>query len=261
MYAPRDESLRAAREAVITDLALTQRDLLAALTEHWEQLADLEMPTGGGCSLLAFAQHVLLEPVVGACALIWSMLETNTSTATADATVAWDEWCPLTSGDGSAVVASELARVGRPAEHVPEDADAAAQLLAAARAALLGCDDGPALVAASIVRTSGWPGATDIIAPIAAQTVDLALRHLDAADPRTDNDELVDLIQTRLMPSDELLIGWARDPSFGTLRDPAGSSRTGAKILNDAADRLIWSLARAAVEVTAARRRGPIADV
>jgi hypothetical protein len=167
--------------------------------------------------------------------------------------MAWDEWCPLTSGDGSAVVAAELARVGRPAANVPEDADAAAQLLAAARAALLGCHDGPALVAASIVRTSGWPGATDIIAPVAAQTVDLALPHLDAADPRTDNDELVDLIQTHLVPSDELLIGWARDPSFGTLRNPAGSSTTGAEMLHDAADRLIWSLVRAAVKVTPAR--------
>lgn len=81
VFAPTDKSLRAARDAIITDLGLTRGDLLAALAERWEQLADLAMPTGRGCSLLAFARHVLQEPVVGACALIWSTLEAAASTA------------------------------------------------------------------------------------------------------------------------------------------------------------------------------------
>lgn len=250
-----DDADHMADDAPVTADEERLRDRAAALADHWEHVADLEMPAGGDCSLLAFARHVLLEPVVGACALIWSTLEATASTAGAEATITWDEWSPVTSGDGSGVVAVELDRLGRSAQHVPADADDAARLLASARAALLGCNDGPALVAASILQVSGWPGPTDIIVSTAAQAVDGALRRIDDVDPETDNDELVDLIQTRLMPSDQLLIGWARNASFGTLSDPAGSSRTGAEMLHDAADRLIWSLTRAAVEVAAAKRR------
>ena len=69
--------------------------------------------------------------------------------------------------------------------------------------------------------------------------------------------ELVDLIQGQLLPRDEVLHGWVGDPSFGTLRDHAGSSRTGAEMLHAAADWLTWSIARAAVEAVAAMRRPP----
>lgn len=258
LYAPTDESLRATRDAVIAELGLTQRDLLTALAEHWDEVANLEMPIDGDCSLLAFARHVLLEPLVGACALIWSTLDSaETTTRGAQARTTWDDWSPVDIDDWSGVVARELSRLAQPVQPVPADADAAADLLASARAALLGPQDGAELIAASIVRTSGWPGETNIVDPIAAQAVASALGRISDIDPATDNEDLVELIQSQLLPRDEILKRWVRDASFGTLRDHAGSSRTGAEMLHTAADWLTWSIARAAVEATAAIRRPP----
>ena len=114
--------------------------------------------------------------------------------------------------------------------------DDAAHLLASARAALLGSRDGPSRVAANIVRTSGWPGRTDIIRPIAAQAADRALRYVDAVDPDTDNDELVYRAQGYIVPSDEVLVGWICDLSFATMSDPSSSSRMGAEMLHSVAD-------------------------
>ena len=259
MLAPTDASLFAASDAIIADLALTERDLLAALADHWEQLADLEMPIDGGCSLLAFARHVLLAPVVGACALIWSRLDVPAAGAPAsdgeEVTISWDEWSPITNDDWGAAAGAELEQLGRPALRDAANADEAAEMLADARAACLGADDGPARVAESIVRASGWPGDTRIIDPVAAQAVDWALEYADDVDPETDNDELVDKIEHLLLPCDEVLVRWVRDPSFGTVSEHSGASRTGADVLHTAADWLVWSIARAAVEATAAAQR------
>lgn len=258
LYAPTNESLRLARDAIIADLGLTAAELLAALAEHWDEVAALEMPTDGSCSLLAFARHVLLEPLVGACAMIWSTLNAEAMSATAGSqiTISWQEWSPVAIDDWVAVVAAELVRLGRPADPVP-DGDLAADLLASARAAVLGSHDGAARVAASIVRTSCWPGPIDIIDPIASAAIAGALVHVDELDPATDNDGLVDLVQGQVLPPDEDLTGWVRDTSFGTLYDHACSARTGADMLQTAADWLTWSIARAALEAAAATRRPP----
>jgi hypothetical protein len=258
LYAPADASLQAARDAIIAELGLTQRELLAALAEHWERLDALEMPSGRGCSLLAFARHVLLEPLVGACALIWSTLDSSSSSArTVEAVISWEEWSPIEIDDWGGVVAVELARLGRPAQDLPADGDEWAELLAAARSTWLEAHDDAPLVAASIVRTSGWPGERDVIDPIAAHAVDRALEHIDEIDPETDNEELVDRIQGLVLPGDDVLLSWVRDTSFGTLRDHAGSARTGAEMLRTAADWLTWSIAQEAVEAVAAMRRPP----
>jgi hypothetical protein len=63
-YAPTDRSVKAAGEAVVAELRLTSSELLSALADHWAEVADSEMPNGGS-SLLAFARHVLLDPVAG----------------------------------------------------------------------------------------------------------------------------------------------------------------------------------------------------
>ena len=163
----------------------------------------------------------------------------------------------MDSDDWSGVVAGELVRLARPVQRVPADCEAADDLLASARAALLGSQGGAERVTASIVRTSGWPGATDIVDQIAAQAVQQALANIDAVDPATDHEELVDLVQSHVLPRDDILIGWLHDSSFGTLHDHPGSSRTGAEMLHAAAYWLTWSIAQAAVQATAALRRPP----
>lgn len=258
-HAPTDRSLKAARDVIVADLRLTPSELLSAVADHWEHLAGLQMPTSGGCSLLAFARHVLLEPVVGACALVWSTLDSMGSNPEATGTFAWGEWSPVPGDNWSDVVSAELARLGQPPRRVPDNGDEASAMLASARAALLEAHD-TTPIAASIVRTSGWPGDASVIAPIARRAVDRAKQHIDDVDTETDNDELVDSIQRRLVPSRAILIGWARDASFGSLSDPGRSSRTGAEMLHEAADRLTWSVARAAVEVVAAKLRPLKAD-
>lgn len=105
----------------------------------------------------------------------------------AQATITWDDWSPVDIDDWSGVVAHELGRLVQPVQRVPADPDAAADRLVSARAALLGSQDGAERVAASIVRTSGWPGETDIVDPIAARAVGCALGHISDIDPATDN--------------------------------------------------------------------------
>ena len=107
--------------------------------------------------------------------------------------------------------------------------------IASARAELIRSREDRGAVAASIVRTSGWPGATEVIVPFVGEALDLALQRSEDVDPESDNDELVDAIQSRL-PDDGTLIEWIRDPSFGTLSDRGGSSRTGVEMLPTAAD-------------------------
>src|ERR1044072_7541545 len=101
------------------------------------------MPGGRGVSLLACARHVLLEPLVGACALIWSTLDaSSSSTAMGEAVISWEEWSPIEIDDWGGVVAVELARLGRPAQDLPADGDEWAELLAAARSKWVEAHDG-----------------------------------------------------------------------------------------------------------------------
>ena len=102
---------------------------------------------------------------------------------------------------------------------------------------------------------TGWPGDTDLIAPLVRRAVDLALQRQKDVDPETDNEQLIEAIQAHLMPDETILIGWIRDPSYGTLSDHDGSSRTGVEMLHTAADWLTWSLARTATEVVQAMRK------
>jgi len=253
-YAPSDASLIAAREAIIADLGLTPGGLLSILADHWEQLAPLEMPLEGECTLLSFARDVLLEPVVGACVHIWSMLDTGSASGPAPAqTLGWDAW---SHGDQwPSVTATELARLGQPVQHVPDDVDEATMLLAAARAAVLQTDDEVAAIAASIVRTMTWPGDPDLVLPLATRAMELARKRLDDINPHIENDHLADEIQSELLPPAHLLIDWIRDPSFGTILDYPRFSRTAAEMLHQAADWLTWTVARDALEVFIAKRQ------
>lgn len=88
--------------------------------------------------------------------------------------------------------------------------------------------------------------------------MDLALQRHKDVDPETDNEQLIEAIQAHLMPDETIMIGWIRDPSYGTLSDHDGSSRTGVEMLHTAADWLTWSLARTATEVVQAMRKGAL---
>jgi hypothetical protein len=164
----------------------------------------------------------LLEPLVGAYALIWSTLDSPASAPAVEAPSSRGEWSPVDRDGWFAAVAAELIRLGHPAPRLPPDADDVAHLLACARAASLRSPDGARLVAASIVRMSGWPGATDIIDPIAARAVDCALEHMDDVDPETDNDALVDTVQDLLFARRR---GLARLGARPVIRCPSRSCR------------------------------------
>jgi len=123
-----------------------------------------------------------------------------------EATIDWAEWTPVMSDDWSGVVAAEMALLGRPTPQLPAGADQCAEVLACSHAMSLGVRGGAARVAASIVRTSGWPGETDTIDPIAGRAVECAMDRVDDVDPESDNAQLVEVIQRRLLPADEVLI-------------------------------------------------------
>jgi hypothetical protein len=74
------------------------------------------------------------------------------------------------------------------------------------------------------------------------------LDNRNEVNPDTVSRELIDVVQRRLKPSETELVAWGRDPSFGTLIDPAGRARTGAEMRD-------VTIAPAAVEVAAATRR------
>lgn len=57
----------------------------------------------------------------------------------------------------------------------------------------------------------------------------------DKVNPGNGSRELINDVQRRLMPSESALVEWVRDPSFGTLVDPAGRARTGGEMLHQAA--------------------------
>lgn len=264
-FGPTDAALNAAREAIIAELRLTRSGLLAVLIEHWEQLAHLEMPFECESTLLIFARNVLLEPVVGACAYIWSTLDSRSSSPDPAETFPWNGWSPVAPVDWRNVVTAELDRLHEPPNRHPPDDGQGVGIdskrdtdLAAARAAVLQTHNDPSLIAASIVRTSGWPGDTKQILPLARRAVELAQQHLNDLDPADDNDEIIDTILGDLMPSERVLIEWIRDPAFATIIDYAGTASTASGMLREAADDFLWSLARAALDVFVAMRCQPL---
>ena len=252
-WGPNDRSLQQARELIVSDLALVPADLLAELAMCWSQAASLDMPRDGAQTLLAFAQHVLLEPLVGACALMWS-----TQRPTHDLGQRWGPWSPLPGNDWCQVIQAELSALGRDSG-VPDDVEHADAMLASTRAHALRNGADQALIATSIVRTGGWPGQGEIAVDLAARALDCALSRINDIDPSTDNDEVVEAIICGITPPTELLAQWARDASFGRLEVPQGSVSTGADMLRQAAKWLSWSVAVAAVDVVAAIRQSSAA--
>ena len=255
---PTDESVRMARDAICVELELKPSDLLAVLADHWSSVSGIKMPRSAGRSLLAFAEYVLLEPIAAACALIWSALDPPPSLRFVK-TDEWNEWSPLAGRDWNDAVRIELANLGvsddTPAEHN------AGELLASARAQVLRTRAEPALIAESIVRTSGWPGQPKLIDGLANHAVSLALEQISDSGSESDTDTIVAEIQRNMTPRPEVLIVWARDPSFGTLFDYCGDASTGAEMHQAAVYWLTWSLARSAAEVVVASRRLPPAGL
>ncbi|MDQ3149805.1 MAG: hypothetical protein M3Q38_07790 [Chloroflexota bacterium] len=251
---PTDWSVRMVRGAVIDELALSVDDLLAALAENWRELASLEMPINEGSSLLAFANEVLLQPLLGACLQLWLVerapLAVGCERTDPGERDEWSEWSILSGDDWRDLVDAELIRLGHPRRAELKDGDEFAWQLADARAAHHAAQGRTAAVAASIVRTSGWPGDRALITSLAERAVDLAMPRIGDVDPDTDNDEIIEEIKAELTPSDEVLLQWLGDPSFGTLSD--GCSATGEEALRDAADWLIWRVCNDAVEFVCA---------
>ena len=167
----------------------------------------------------------------------------------------WDGWSLDAGNQWPSVIATELARLSQPAQHIPDDVDEATMLLAAARAAALQTHNEITQIAASIVRTTAWPGDTERVLPLTTRAMDLARQHLHDIDPEADNDDLVDKIQSELLPPAHELVEWIRDASIGTIIDDAGLSRTGAEMLHQAADWLTWTVARDALDVFIAARQ------
>lgn len=250
-FAPTVQSRDVAREVIVTELCLTPTRLLAALQDHWDDLADAEMPIDSGRTLLAFARNVLLEPIVGAVGMLWSTLRCAPGTVQPTAAMSWEEWSPI-DDDLCALAVNELDRLGLPAPRPPADDYEAAAWLARARAPILRAPGGSPQVAKSLVRTTGWPGDTELVDPLAARGLELALGYIHEVAPGTDNDGIVDSLQVRLMPPDDVLKGWVRNPTFGTISDHLGVSRTGAEVLHQAAYWLTLRIALDAVDVVAA---------
>ena len=250
---PTDNSIRMARDAISVELQLKPSDLLALLADHWSTLSGIKMPRSEGRSLLAFAEYVLLEPIAGACALIWSALDPPPCITFAR-TDEWNEWAPLAGRDWNHAVRIELAHLGISDDTLAEHNGG--ELLASARAQVLRTSAEPALIAESIVRTSGWPGQPKLIAEVANHAVSLALKQMRIS-PKSETDTIVAAIRRNMTPGPEVLTEWARDPSVGTLYDYCGDASTGAEMLEEAVSWLTWSLARSAVEVVVALRRSP----
>jgi hypothetical protein len=249
---PTEGSIEMVRDALIDELGLSVVGLLDVLAEHWQQLASMEMQDAGS-SLFSFAEEMLLKPIVGACLQLWLVLlaplPARRDRAAPRERDGWGEWSIL-SGDGWWDNAeAELIRLGHP-RRVVADGDELAAQLADARAANHAMHGTTDPVAASIVRTSRWPGDPALIDSLAYQAVGLALARIGDIDPDADNDEIIDAMQCQLTPANAKLLEWLRDPSFGTLGD--GCPRTGEEALSDAADWLTWRVCRDAVEFACA---------
>jgi len=262
---PTDDSMKAVRDVIIAELALTPTDLLAVLADHWPQLRVLEMPDEGGCSLLSFAEDVLLRPLISACVQIWIVVD-QPPPQTPPAPVpgrpdAWTSWTgPQLDGEWRPVFGDELARQGHPVDHVPDDCEVADELLASARAARLNEHGDTTLIADSIVRICGWPDDTTLLTPIVRKAIQLALDRVLASHDDTDEQQLVDAIQRDLIPPDDTILSWIRDPSVGRYEDDAGLARTGAEMIERAIDGITWDVAQDAYLVARATHRRPSAN-
>ena len=262
---PTHDSMKAVRDVIIAELGLTPTNLLTVLADHWPQLRDLEMPDEGSCSLLSFAEDVLLRPLISACVQIWIVVDQpppHTPPASAPGSPdAWMSWTgPQRNGEWRPAFGDELARQGHAVDHVPDDFEVADELLASARAARLKEHGDTTLIADSIVRICGWPDDTTILTPIARKAIQLALDRVLESHDDTDEEQLVDAIQRDLIPPDDTMLSWIRDPSVGRYEDDAGLARTGAEMIERAVDWITWDVAQQAYLVARATHRTPSAD-
>jgi hypothetical protein len=255
---PTDRTRQLAEQAVIEDLQLSPTGLLAVLADHWQQLARRRVPSRWEYSLLDIARELLLEPVAGACIVLWSTLrpaEAKPAAGPAPGLRGWDTWSIDFDDDDHVwiqVAGAELVRLGQPALRLVNSLYDIAVLLARARADLI-CERGDLeLVSASIVRTTGWPGDRAIITPLSQTALELALGHVDDILLRAGIGglaEIADAVARQLMPSEDALIEWVRDPSFARLGRLSRRQDTAEEMCRDAARWLNWTLAHAAVEV------------
>jgi hypothetical protein len=255
---PSDRTRQLAEQAVIEDLQLTPSDLLAVLADHWQPLARRQVPSGWQYSLLDIARRLLLAPVAGACIVLWSTLQPAVEPAAGPATPGlsgWDTWSIDLDADGHLwlqLTGAELVRLGQPALRLVDNTHDSAVLLARARAELI-CEHGDLeLVSASIARTTGWPGDRAIITQLSQKAVELALGHIDDMLLRVGMGGLAEIaaaVARGLMPSDDALTEWVRDPSFARLGRLSRRMDTAEDMRRDAAQWLNWTLAYAAVEV------------
>jgi hypothetical protein len=256
---PSDRTRQLAEQAVIEDLQLTPAELLAVLADHWQQLARRNVASGWQYSLLDIARQLLLEPVAGACVVLWWTLRPGAVTPAAGPAApglrGWDAWSIDFDDDDDVwvqVTGAELSRLGQPALRLVDDVIDSGVLLARARADLI-CERGDIeLVSASIVRTTGWPGDRAIIMPLSQRALELALGHIDDMLLRAGMGglaEITDAVARQLMPSDDVLTAWVRDPSFAKLGRLSRRQDTAEGMRRDAAHWLNWTLACAAVEV------------
>jgi hypothetical protein len=256
---PSDRTRQLAQQAVIEDLQLTPPELLAVLADHWQQLARWQVPRAWEYSLLDIARQLLLEPVAGACIVLWSTLQPAAVTPAAGPAASglsgWDTWSIDFDDDVQVwiqVTEAELVRLGQPALRMADSLYEIAVLLARARAFLILERGDLELVAASIVRTTGWPGDRAIMTRLSERALELALGHVDDMLLRAGLGGLADItdaITRRLMPSEDALTEWVRDPSFARLGRLGGFVETAEEMRHDAARWLNWTLADAAVEV------------
>ena len=234
-------------------------ELLAVLADHWQQLARRQVPSGWQYSLLDIARQLLLEPVAGACIVLWSTLQPAAVTPAAGPAApglsGWDTWSIDFDDDEHVwiqVAGAELVRLGQPALRLVDRVHDSAVLLARARADLIRERGDLELVSASIVRTTGWPGDRAIITPLSQRALELALGHIDDMLLRVRMGGLAEIaavVARQLMPSDDALTEWVRDPSFARLGRLSRRQDTAEGMRRDAAQWLNWTLAYAAVEV------------
>lgn len=255
---PSDRTRLLAEEAVIEDLQLTPAKLLAVLADHWQQLARRQVPSGWQYSLLDIARRLLLEPVAGACIVLWWTLQPAAVQPAAGPAEpglgGWDAWSIDFADDVDVrvqVAGAELVRLGQPALRLADHVNDRA-VLARARADVI-CERGDlALVAASIARTTGWPADRAIITQLSQRALALALGHIDDMLLRVrigGPAEIAAVVARQLMPSDDALTEWVRDPSFARFGRLSRRQDTAEGIRRDAARWLNWILAYAAVEV------------
>ena len=112
-----------------------------------------------------------------------------------------------------------------------------------------------------MARTTGWPGDRAIITQLSQRALALALGHIDDMLLRAGMGGLAEIagaVARELMPSDDVLTGWVRDPSFARLGRLSRRQDTAEGMRRDAAQWLNWTIAYAAVEVLFEMCSGPV---